>query len=480
MFKILAPAAGGKLCYKGGIAERKVKRIFKRVFRCVFSAVLIVALIAPALLVFPVSASTAIYSYNGIELPAIPGVDMGTEYQKSAIFYSDAAGYLLFVRTAGSLNAGRKTVDGVYQYMFYTYNDGNPFSLSRYILRDGAWVLNDSHIDEIYSLTYFDGITTKENGSFDDYALTVIWTGTRIKYNTSTLMSASSPVFVRDEIPDFGVLQSWLDTDVYTFVENSSASSFTVALDGGSVAATYSYQWYYGSSQGGGFTAIPNETQPSFTPKTSAEYVGTSLYFCRITAVLDGVTKSADSGYLQVTVTEEPPSTTDPPATEPSEPDTPVVPDETTPDYSEKLEDIQGSLDDVNNSIGEVGDKVVDALNPTNPELDQGMSDFQDDMGSINDFENQHFADLEENQSVITDQFNVFQSGSTLLASFDFVSLILQNTFSSLGLYQVIITLPIALGMFLFVCSRVRSVDRPSRNKQASPVSSDKPKSVGS
>ena len=166
-------------------------------------------------------------------------------------------------------------------------------------------------------------------------------------------------------VPDFIVTQSWDSSTTYSYQEESIAGVFSVSS--GVSGWTTTYQWYYGSSQGGTFTAMPAETLATFSPKTTADYLGTSVYYCAVTLSdsSTGASKTVNSGYLSVQVTEA-----EPPATEPGGGGGGGGDSGTSaPDYSEKLENIQEELgnlsqglDDVQNAVEDVPGQVVDGM----------------------------------------------------------------------------------------------------------------------
>lgn len=78
----------------------------------------------------------------------------------------------------------------------------------------------------------------------------------------------------------------------------------------------------------------------------------------------------------------------------------------------------------------------------------------------IQDFEQGHQAVINEGTQVMTDTLNISGFAPALL----FVSSTLDGVFDILGPYQVVIIIPVVLGMILFICSKVPGNIRPGRS----------------
>ena len=117
--------------------------------------------------------------------------------------------------------------------------------------------------------------------------------------------------------------------------------------------------------------------------------------------------------------------------------------------------------------IDQLGD-ISDSLNASSPDLDASIDSAQDSASIVDDFEDQQWNDIHENIDNVTGAFDVF-GDSSLAAAFGFVGGIVNNTFDSLGNWQVVLTLPLALGLILYICSRAplqtipRAGDRAAR-----------------
>lgn len=315
----------------------------KRFFTMLLCLLLLVPVLLPCLFV-PVSAETQKYLYNGVELPALPS---HPETPYAIIEYLDGCAVLAFIQEYKfDYNVGKWSVyrQGVHhEYLFEPgYNSWGDYGTST----SDYWVR--ANFASVITWANFDIVDAFGN----------------------VILSASDPVPVggaSSGIPDFVVNESWDSSQVYAFQEETTADVFTISAALGDGWAP-SYQWYYGSSQGGTFTAMPAETLAAFVPKTTAEYLGTTIYYCAVTVSFNGQSKTVNSDYLQVQVTETPP-----PETEPTEPTTPIDPGGDDSGVSDKLDDVQQGLDDVQQSVdrvedkvdqlpGQIGDSIQDAL----------------------------------------------------------------------------------------------------------------------
>lgn len=115
------------------------------------------------------------------------------------------------------------------------------------------------------------------------------------------------------------------------------------------------------------------------------------------------------------------------------------------------------------NSIENWGQNIVDAIlgsKDNAPDTSAG-DDLVNQGQQIQDFEHQHQEVINGNTGAITDSLDItgFVPALSLISSY------VGNTFDILGPYQQVILVPISIGLFMFICSRVpgNSVGRVSR-----------------
>lgn len=95
-------------------------------------------------------------------------------------------------------------------------------------------------------------------------------------------------------------------------------------------------------------------------------------------------------------------------------------------------------------------EKLDQLLNPDADETDQAIQDAQQGISDITAIEDQYAADLDT--ELVTSEVTKIQNYGNALV---FCSSILSRSFNNLGGYQIIYILPVCIGIFLFVCSRV-------------------------
>ena len=239
-------------------------------------------------------------------------------------------------------------------------------------------------------------------------------------------------------------------TMTYRYAIGEKADTFTVEATGNSDGSgTVTYEWLDTSTVP--YTVLG--TGPSFTPDTSqADYYPLT---CRATNIVP--CSLVDGGYLyNSTYTSTYYIYVGDPVVDPG-----GSPGANPGDDPESDPDPGASSD--TDAILDGLEKLEVALNPDSSSLLDSSQGLQSNSEAINSFEQAQLDDLEDSKHLITDAFNVFGEGSTLLAAFNLVTYILNGTYTGLGQYQVVIILPLALGAFLFVCSRVRGFDKPRK-----------------
>lgn len=124
---------------------------------------------------------------------------------------------------------------------------------------------------------------------------------------------------------------------------------------------------------------------------------------------------------------------------------------------------LRGRFDDVNATIATWGQNIIDAINP--PESDTSAGDTLVQQGQqIHEFEQQQ-------QQILQDSVGTLQQFSNIggfSASLTFVSGYVAKTFDALGDFQIVITLPLVIGVILFLASRVRGFDKPHKHNEVS------------
>lgn len=108
-------------------------------------------------------------------------------------------------------------------------------------------------------------------------------------------------------------------------------------------------------------------------------------------------------------------------------------------------------------TIQSVGDRIVNAINPSTSNTGQTLVDQGQ---QIQDFESEHQEVINQGSSVMVDTLNISGFAPALL----FVSSTLDSVFGILGPYQVVIILPVVVGMILFICSKVPGTMRPNKS----------------
>lgn len=280
------------------------------------------------------------------------------------------------------------------------------------LIQDGM-TLEESVIDTMTQLN-------EGTLSYDDYL--------------SMTISAEQPTFIQN-LPVTSTMS-------YAYEVGGQADTFTVEATGNSDGSgTLTYEWVDTSTVP--YTVLG--TGPSYTPDTSQ--VADYPLACRVTNTVPCslsntgyVTSDAYSWTVNISITD---AITDAPGSDTG----------TDIEEDEELGIISGTLD-----------RIESLLNPDTDSLTDSSQALQNSTDILNSFEQTQLDGLQNNKHVITDAFQIFGEGSTLLSAFNLVTYIVNGTYNSLGSYQVVITLPVVLGIFLFICSRVRGFDRPRKN----------------
>lgn len=174
--------------------------------------------------------------------------------------------------------------------------------------------------------------------------------------------------------------------------------------------------------------------------------------------------------------------------------------DEGIKDTNDKLDDVNQSiqdngdkLDDVNQSIQQGNDKLDDIytggdagkdlgdagdkLSGSSGAVSDAVGGMSDDIGNVSDFEQGQFDHIE----YAFDQLAIVQEFGQFNTSLAFVSSNLQEIFSELEGWQLVITLPLFIGLFFGLCqhvggiSHVRAVHaREARNDELHQARLDK------
>ena len=124
---------------------------------------------------------------------------------------------------------------------------------------------------------------------------------------------------------------------------------------------------------------------------------------------------------------------------------------------------------------GGSGDSGTDTPEVTiPPDISDGIGDFEDSMDNVSQFEDEAWNNIHESKDVVLDPLKTFKDNMAIVGAIGFVSDIVQKTFEKLGSWQVIITLPLAVGLILFIWSRVPGNMLPGKADGGSSRSSGK------
>lgn len=108
------------------------------------------------------------------------------------------------------------------------------------------------------------------------------------------------------------------------------------------------------------------------------------------------------------------------------------------------------------------------------PDISDGIGEFEDSMDNVSQFEDEAWNNIHDNKDVVLDPLKTFKNNMAIVGAIGFVSDIVQKTFNKLGSWQVIITLPLAVGLILFIWSRVPGNMLPGKADGGSSRSSGK------
>lgn len=162
-------------------------------------------------------------------------------------------------------------------------------------------------------------------------------------------------------------------------------------------------------------------------------------------------------------------------------------------DVNQSIQDNGDKLDDVNQSIQEGNDKLDDIytggdagqdlgdagdqLSGASNSVSDAVGGMADDVGNVSDFESGQFEHIE----YAFDQLTIVQDFGQFNASLAFVSGYVEDIFSELEGWQIVITLPLFIGLFFGLCqhvggiSHVRAVHaREARNDELHQARLDK------
>ena len=232
---------------------------------------------------------------------------------------------------------------------------------------------------------------------------------------------------------------------VYHYYQGETARPLFVeayTTDGG----TLTYSWHDGLTG----SPIGVETY-HFTPPTDT--IGQNLYYCVVT----NTRYIGDTPYSVSKTTMA---------------DTIVVvdPADTLPDDLI----VPGGSGNSGGSGGS-GDSGTDTPEVTiPPDISDGIGEFEDSMDNVSQFEDEAWNNIHDNKDVVLDPLKTFKNNMAIVGAIGFVSDIVQKTFNKLGSWQVIITLPLAVGLILFIWSRVPGNMLPGKADGGSSRSSGK------
>lgn len=384
-----------------------------------------------SLFVIPVHAAAQIAPagfqyYNGVLLPELPEYDTA-EYPYAAIVYIGASSLSFYQLT-------------VFDSLGYVSSE--PVDLGRY-----CYFVPDGCLSVDYGTLYSDSTVWTFFGESDSDKVFLtgwpdsperglIWSNVDL-YNEdgSIAISGSSPSDSFDPVgsiwPHFTV--DLVPFEVYSYSLNQHSTALHVNAISSIPAAEYTYTWQVKS--GKFWTDVSNDSPDSryFYPPTDVP--GRFQYRCRVNVDSTDTHTFGYSSYVYVVVSDSDSAAVVSPGDQ-------IV-------------------------IDQLGD-ISDSLNASSPDLDASIDSAQDSASIVDDFEDQQWNDIHDNIDSVTGTFDVFGDAS-LAAAFGFVGGIVNNTFDSLGNWQVVLTLPLALGLILYICSRAplqtipRAGDRAAR-----------------
>lgn len=386
-----------------------------------------------SLLVIPVHAAAQIAPagfqyYNGVLLPELPpeaanysyasivytgGIDGFWDYQL-ALF--DGLGYISST-PVDNLAGGR--------YMYFVPGGCESYMFYRFYDELGEWsaFLDPTVTEDVFLVKWVD---FPENG--------LIWANVDL-YNEdgSIAISGSAPSSSFDPVgsiwPHFTV--DLVPFEVYSYALNQHSSALHVNALASVPGAEYTYTWQV--MTGKFWEDVPNESPDSryFYPPTDAP--GRFQYRCRVNVDSIDTHTYGYSSYVYVVVSDSDSAAVVSPGDQ-------IV-------------------------IDQLGD-ISDSLNASSPDLDSSIGDLEDSSVTVDRFEDEQWNNINDNIGDVTGAFDAFKDGS-LAAAFTFLGGIVNNTFDSLGNWQVVLTLPLALGLILYICSRAPLNSIPRVRDQA-------------
>lgn len=302
-------------------------------------------------------------------------------------------------------------------------------------------------IHDTYEETITQGQTTSQSGYFDISDDSESGSDGSETEDTTTSPSPAAPVFSEN-----------LSTETVNYDLGDEADSLTVSAystDGGFIA----YQWYVKSSitdaQG---SPIDGATSNTYTPPTDVG--GTLYYACAASNFLNNRVTTTFSLFTPVYVYDP-----DAPASDSSGSGSDTgSEDGTTSELGQiknSLTVVQNKLDAVSDSVAVVDDKVDEVLSggEAGSDLTDTSGEFSDTAGEIDEFEQSQMDVLDENMEELKKKVDFVD----FVPALAFVQKYINLAFDGAKDFSVIFYLPLFLGLFFYICSRVPGVTRFSR-----------------
>lgn len=141
------------------------------------------------------------------------------------------------------------------------------------------------------------------------------------------------------------------------------------------------------------------------------------------------------------------------------------------------LDDVQGAIGDMSSEVNQGLDDVQAAVGGTNDRLDSIIGDGTEGdeletMSGLMGIQNQQIDDFNRAQqdSIDTGLESVFDSlnldsWQSFVTPFSFVQHYVDKIFAGFGSYSIVYTLPLFLGLFFYMCSRVPNVSKVTRQR---------------
>lgn len=374
--------------------------IFCRIDRFV-SLLLVASLLlccVPALAVPAAAADTEMYLYNGAELPVLPGYS-ASEYPYAFILYSDYYNrYTLYLSSVP----------------FYRRSDG-------YIICNSSGIC--SYCISVSPFSSWGSFTSSSLSSGSGWGPSLIWCNfdvLNVDFSGvfgDVFMSASDPVPVSPppSITSISIVSpETVQAGLYIVASVDVAgtgdfdSSATLTLSGNTSSGTYLEKGDYGNN---------------WTLFCGSDETASTLTLTAASVQDPNVTASTTISVEHAIVDPTDPSDPDDPD-DPSDPSDPTTPEETQPGNS-------GALTDKSDEIS-------------------------DGLGDIHDFEQSQKDVLDNNMDTIMVQVDFVN----LIPALAFVGNYINLAWVSMLPVQLIFTVPLFLGLFFFLCSRIPGATR--------------------